>query len=307
MKNTQWKATEPGRLDHTVKRLAELSNKKARLAVFTGKVTLNGTRCQDGATPVAVGDTISLSMAAPNPARTEPFGAKLVHRDAHLIVLNKPAGLLSAPIPNSEDPTALKAAQQLCRGGRPAKVVHRLDKLTSGLMVFARGTNAARALRQQMDQRMVHRVYRCVVRGTPRRQEAMLASMLLGDAGEGRSGSRQGTFKVMPPHGQDPDPMDGSGKHAVTRYRVLASENGLSALEVKLSTGRTHQIRIHLSELGHPILGETVYSRTPKGSHRQALHSATLALIHPVTGKELQFKAPWPHDLREVSPIGPDW
>lgn len=307
MKSTTWKATEEGRLDHTVKRLAELSNKKARLAVFTGKVTLNGARCQDGAAQVAPGDTISIHMAAPNPARTEPFGAVLVHRDEHLIVLNKPAGLLSAPVPNSEEPTALKAAQQLCRKGRPAKIIHRLDKLTSGLMVLARGTNAARALRQQMDQRMVERIYRCVVRGVPERRNAMVTSMLLGDTGEGRRGSREGTLKLQPISDWDPEALPGLGKFAITRYRTIATSEKFSALEVKLSTGRTHQIRIHLAELGHPIVGEVVYARRWGGAPRQALHAASLTLIHPVTGATLNFEAPWPKDLSEVTPIGPDW
>lgn len=299
-----------GRLDAEVKVGAELSNKKARECVRTGKISVKGRRVVDEAHHVMPGDQISLVWNAPDPARTEPMGVKLVYRDDHLIIIDKPAGLLSAPIPNSEERSALHAATTLCRrrGGQGPKVVHRLDKTTSGLLMFARGTEVARRLRAMFDAHELERTYRCVVRGIPERSGAMITSMMVKDTGSGRKGSRPNSLRTRRLDEQPPGPMPGPGKLAITRYRLAESDAQLNraALEVRLSTGRTHQIRIHLSELGHPILGERVYGRVD-GAPRVALHSATLAFEHPFTRKALEFSSPWPADLAQVQPHPRGW
>ncbi len=306
MKRCEFTTEVGGRLDAAVKRGAELSNAKARQAVRTGKVRVAGERVIDPAFAVGAGAVITLDPAAPNPARTEPLGLRLVHRDDHLLIVSKPAGLLSSPLPDSDEPSALHGAYRLCRKGRRPKLVHRLDKQTSGLLAFARGVPAARALRAALDAHQVRRVYRCVVRGEPERPRGMISSMLVSDTGEGYRGSRTGTLRVRSIRAPDPGPMPGSGKLAITRYEVVASRDGRCAMEVRLATGRTHQIRIHLAELGCPVVGEYVYAQVD-GAPRQALHAAHLALNHPASGERMRFDCAWPADLANVTPIGKDW
>lgn len=311
----EWDASGEGRLVGEVRRNSALGSKKAQVAIRSGKVSVDGQVVLEPGTPVAAGARVRLDMAAPNPAKTAPLGLRLVHRDADLLVVEKPSGLLSSPLPNSDEPSALHGARVLCRGGTMPKVVHRLDKETSGLLVFARNAATARALREIIDSRKVRRTYHCVVAGIPSPPEATLSSMLLRDRGDGRRGSRRGTLKARPLRAPDPGPMPGKGKHAITRFRVVEAvtrnpqipeDEGRAALEVWLSTGRTHQIRIHLAEHGCPVLGERVYARQD-GAPRQALHAARLSFDHPRTGETLTFHAPWPADLAEVRPTGEGW
>lgn len=309
MESKTWTAEAPGRLDRAVKEATGASNNKARRAIATGKVSVDGVRRLDPAFAVAAGARVAVEMAAPNPAKTEPFGLRLVHRDDWLVVVDKPAGLLTTPTHAGEDETALRGAQMLCRGGdsgRVLKVVHRLDRQTSGLLVFARGVPAARAMRGAITARTMRRIYRCVVEGVPERAEGLISSMMLDKGPDGRRASRANTLKVRDRRQPDPGPMPGAGRLAVTRYRVVAQDGERSALEVKLSTGRTHQIRIHLAEMGHPVLGERVYAKA-EGAPRQALHAGKLSLPHPESGERLMFESRWPGDLAGVTPRGSDW
>jgi 23S rRNA pseudouridine1911/1915/1917 synthase len=307
MKQPEHIVEVPGRLDGVVRIAFELSRNKARSVISSGKITVDGRRTLDPATPMAASQKVKLDWNAPDPSRTEPYGVRLVHRDSGIIVIEKPAGLLSTPTGESERETALNAARKLCKGGSPPTVVHRLDRQTSGLMVFARGVRSARVIRAQMDAHEVRRSYRCVVQGIPPHASGLLSSMILRDAGEERRGSRRGTFKVRPYDHRDPGPMPGNGKLAITRFKVVARGEGRSAVEIRLQTGRTHQIRIHMAELGCPILGERVYARLGKTAPRQALHSAWLALEHPFSGASLSWVSSWPEDLANVTPIGSDW
>ncbi len=306
MQSKTWVAPDADRLDRAVKTALECSNSQARRAIRTGKVQVDGVRRLDIGHPVRAGARVALHMAAPNPAKTEPLGVRLVHRDDWLIVIDKPAGLLSTPTGRGEEETALHGARILAGDGRSVKVVHRLDRETSGLMVFARGVPATRALRRAIEANKMRRIYRCVVDGVPEPGEGLVSSMLMRDAGRGRRGSRAGTFKVRPRTLPDPGPMPGSGRLAITRYRTVARADDRAGLEVKLSTGRTHQIRIHLAELGCPVSGERVYARSDTAP-RQALHAALLSLPHPDSGEVLRFASPWPGDLEGVGPLGPDW
>lgn len=306
MQSQTWTADESGRLDRAVKTAVGCSNNQARKAVRTGKVSVDGARQLDPGFTVPAGARIALEMAAPNPAKTEPFGLKLVFRDDWLIVVEKPAGLLSTPTGRDEAETALHGAKMLAGDGRAVKVVHRLDKHTSGLLVFARGVPATRALRRTIDDGKLRRLYHGLVDGAPEQPEGLISSMLVRDTGGGYRGSRKGTLKLRPRTLPDPGPMPGAGKLAVTRYRTVARGEAHSALEIKLSTGRTHQIRIHLAELGCPISGERVYARS-ETAPRQALHAARLSLPHPETGEILSFASPWPADLAGLGPLGADW
>ncbi|MCK6569989.1 RluA family pseudouridine synthase [Myxococcota bacterium] len=306
MQALTFQAPSAGRLDALLKQASELSNSRARNAVSTGKVFVSGERVLDPATYIAAGTPIELRPNAPDPARNEPEGLRLVFRDEHLLVVDKPAGLLSAPLPDSDEVSALHAAYKLSRGGDRPRNVHRLDKETSGLLIFARTIEAARLLRQMMDTHEIRRIYRCVVQGVPKPPSGMISSMVLRDTGEGKRGSRPSTFKIRPLNTPDPGPAPGYGKLAITRYETVAAHNDRAALEVWLSTGRTHQIRIHLAELGTPVLGERVYAKVP-GAPRQALHAAKLIFNHPVTREVLTFQSTWPKDLANVTPQGPGW
>jgi len=306
LKPVEHTAEVPCRLLAAVRKITDLSNQKARQAIRTGKLTVDGTRILDPGHQVAAGQKIRLDWTAPRPQKTEPLGATLVHREANILIIDKPAGLLSTPTMAQEARTAVTAARTLCTGGKPPVVIHRLDKATSGLLIFARGTKMARLLRAAIDARDVERTYYCVVKGQPRLAEGTIVSALLRDAGHGRRGSRRGTFRVLRAGEKLPEPDTGAGKWAVTHYRSVGQAEGKTALEVSLGTGRTHQIRIHLAEAGCPILGERVYDRGTD-EHRQALHAGRVSFVHPYSGKSLSFRSPWPPDLGNVTPIGSTW
>ena len=299
-------AREAGRLDATLKRETGLPGSRVKMAIESGKVSVRGERVTDCAHKIEPGAAIQLRPNAPNPTRTEPSGLRLVYRDEHLLVVDKPSGLVSAPIPDVEGPTALHAAYQLTRGGQRPKNVHRLDKETSGLLIFGRTTAAVRTLRAMLDAHDIRRLYRCVVTPAPQPGSGVISSMMVRETSEGRRGSRPATFRVRGLRTPDPGPMPGFGKLAITRFQTVAVEGENAAVEVWLSTGRTHQIRIHLAELGSPVLGERVYARVP-GSPRQALHAARLTFRHPITDAPMDFTSPWPLDLCDLRPLGRDW
>ena len=179
------------------------------------KISVDGSRVVDIGLRIKPGQTISIHWNAPKPSRSEPLGVKLVYRDSSILVIDKPAGLLSTPTGASEQETAVTAARRLCKGGQPPVVVHRLDRDTSGLMVFARGTRSTRVLRGQFDAHEVRRCYRCVVQGVPPQNAGLISSMLLRDGGENRRGSRRGTFKIRPHDARNgPD----AGRREVSDY-----------------------------------------------------------------------------------------
>ncbi|MBU0549851.1 RluA family pseudouridine synthase [Myxococcota bacterium] len=312
----QQPAITAGRLDGAVKALFDLSNQRARGFIRTGKIFVDEARVLDPAHLIAPGQVIRLEMSAPRPGTYTPLGLELIYRDDHLIVVNKPAGLLSAPVgghvalvSEPEEPSALLGAGRLCKGPRRPRVVHRLDKDTSGLLMFARTNQAARVLRRALDEHAVQRVYHCVVQGQPEQARGLISSMLIRDTGKGYRGSRKGSLRLRSFDAPDPGPMPGHGQLAITRYQRVAVEGDRAALEVRLSTGRTHQIRIHLSELGCPVVGDRVYGSAPSRFEgpRHALHAARLILSHPATGEQLILNAPWPEDLAGLSPLGKDW
>lgn len=313
---SEWSVGEAGRLQAIVRAALDWPNTRARDAIVTGKIKVDGVLLRDPGAKVRAGQKVSFLENAPRPERVEPFGVRTVYIDDDILVIDKPSGLLSAPVPTTSDAaaaekTALHAAQQLCKGPRRPKVVHRLDKLTSGLMVLARSVESARVLRAALDEHSVRRGYRCVVEGRPPEPSALISSMLIRDRGDGKRGSRMGTYRLRPYESPSPGPMPGGGKVAVTRYETATEVHGRTALEVRLDTGRTHQIRIHLAELGCPILGEAVYVEQGRGAvpgaPRQALHAAILELVHPINGKTLKFESGWPADLADVTPRGTHW
>jgi 23S rRNA pseudouridine1911/1915/1917 synthase len=213
----------------------------------------------------------------------------IVYEDRHLVVAEKPPGLSSVPYEKGERATLMDAVrgEWKRRGLPPAArvlhVVHRLDKDSSGILVYARTRAAERALQMQFRKRQVSRVYLCLAHGLV--ESGSIESRLVRNRGDGLRGSA--------PRGRD------EGKLAMTHVRVLKRFERASLCEVRLETGRTHQIRIHLAETGHPLVGERVYIRDfrarggrPIPSPRLLLHAATLAFDHPAEGRRISIESP---------------
>jgi 23S rRNA pseudouridine1911/1915/1917 synthase len=214
----------------------------------------------------------------------------MVHEDSHLIVIEKPEGITTVPYERRDTGTALDLirAEWRRQGKRatvtPLYVVHRIDKDTSGLVCFAKTKLAERGLHHVFKEHLADREYIAVAQGAV--QGGRIESRLVEDRGDGLRGSTQ---------------RPNEGKQAITQVEVVERLRRATVCRIRLQTGRTHQIRIHLSEAGHPIVGETVYIRNllrsggePLPSPRLLLHAATLGFGHPVTGERLAFAAPLP-------------
>ncbi len=215
------------------------------------------------------------------------LGLAIPFEDEYLLVVDKPAGLVTHPAPGVRGPTLVHAllAHQIAGGDDPERpgIVHRLDRDTSGLLVVAKKPAAHRRLQELLRDRTIERRYRALVHGRPP--------------------SRRGTIEA--PIGRDPlDParmgIDGrAARDAVTHFTLDDTLGRYSLLDVKLDTGRTHQIRVHLAAIGHPVVGDPLYGRggAELGLDRQFLHAGALAFPHPVSGEELRFASPLPKDL----------
>jgi len=268
---------------------------QVRKLCTTGKVFVDDERTLDPARRVRAGQRVSLHRAAPRPDPT-PAGFRVVFEDAHLIVVDKPSGISSVPYDRKETGTAMDLIRAVWRrkGKRatatPLYIVHRIDKDTSGLLCFAKTRLAERALHQVFQRHTAERTYLTVAAGDV--PAMRIESHLIADRGDGIRGSTRHIDQ---------------GQRAVTHVEPLRRLPDATLCRVRLETGRTHQIRIHLSERGHPILGETVYirdllrtGRTPIPAPRLMLHAATLGFTHPVTGVTLKWTAPAPSDFVAV-------
>jgi 23S rRNA pseudouridine1911/1915/1917 synthase len=280
-------------------RLPGLSWRQVRELVARRRVTVLGELCLDPARRLKAGDPVAL-LPRPAAKPRQPESVKVRFVDDHLVVVEKPAGLNSVRHPaelrwrderKALSPTLHDLVPKLIgqRGPKPRlRIVHRLDKETSGLLVFARSVEAERGLGKQFHAHTVLRRYVAVVPGDVRPQT--VRSALVRDRGDGRRGSGEG------------------GKAAVTHVEVIERLAGYTVVGCRLETGRTHQIRIHLAELGHPVCGDKVYCHLrdgsvmadQSGSQRLALHAQELGLTHPVTGEALHWQMPLPPDLRAL-------
>lgn len=265
------------------------------------------------------GDQLKISWPIKESATLQPYDLKLeiLFEDSDLLVVNKPAGLVVHPAAGHAQDTLVNALIahtddfDMKFGDERPGIVHRLDKDTSGVLVVAKNDFIQEKLSEQFKARSVHRIYFAACLGTPAKTEGVLQSYLARHPVE-----RKKFANVL---GEDRRPLQDQneppefGKWAVTRYQVLErSPQGISYLQLKLETGRTHQIRVHLSEFGIPIIGDRLYGSDRKlksivSSHlreklsqfpRFALHAAELGFVHPRSGETLSFKVPWPEDLR---------
>ncbi len=290
-------------------RLGELSRMRVKRLIEAGRVVVGGRAVKAGHR-LRAGERVEVSIP-PAPREglaAEPIALSIVFEDDHLLVVDKPAGMVTHPgagrVTGTLAAAALAHAPEMAGVGSPRRpgIVHRLDKGTSGLIVLAKTQPAYDGLTAQLALRTVSRRYLCLVQGTVRRPEGVI------DAAIGRDPRSRVRMAVM---------KNGRGKRAVTRFRLLerfgSGTGAVSFLECRLETGRTHQIRVHLASLGHPLLGDDAYRGrrgTPTGDPvlteriaelgGVALHAAGLAFTHPVTGATMSFSCPLPDRIGQI-------
>ena len=254
----------------------------------------------DPATKMKGGEALTLDVPEARPSDTvaQDIPLTIVHEDDHLLVVDKPAGLVVHPAAGNYDGTMVNALLHHCAGrlsgiggvARPG-IVHRIDKDTSGLLVVAKTDKAHEGLAAQFARHDVDRRYTAVVGGVPVPPAGRIEGALA------RSTANRQKMAIV---------KDGRGKHAITHFRTVAAFDGAAQVECRLETGRTHQIRVHMASIGHSLLGDAVYGRTPGklapllkdlAFERQALHAATLGFVHPVTQEKLCFESPLPADM----------
>jgi 23S rRNA pseudouridine1911/1915/1917 synthase len=274
-----------------------LSWNAARELCRRGKVARNGTLATDAAERVMDGDRIDLNPQAPRVRQNVLDEARLLYFDRDLVVVDKPPGVISVPYEDGDKDTLIDQVRMALRrkGGQQAVelgAVQRLDKDTSGVMVFTRNVETKRKMQQLFRVHDIERVYFAIAQGDVR--AATYESVLVRDRGDGLRGSH-GVFR----RARGASPKD--AQRAVTHVRPVQALRGATLVECRLETGRQHQIRIHLSEHGHPLVGEPVYVRDYTGSRiaapRPMLHAQTLGFVHPRTGKPLKFTQPPPEDF----------
>ncbi len=286
--------------------IGTLSRSRVKTLIEAGRATRDGAVFTAPADPVRAGGAYELTppevvSAVPQP-QAIPF--TILHEDRHLIVLDKPAGLVVHPAPGHEDGTLVNALLAHCGdslpgigGERRPGIVHRLDRDTSGVMVVAKTEQALAALSAKFAARDIERAYVALVWGLP----------------APASGEIEGAIGRDPRDRKRMALVTRGGKPALTRYRTAAVYHAAaSLLECHLATGRTHQIRVHLASAGHPVVGDPVYLRRipaisrglPEPARgrlldfpRQALHAAVLGFRHPATGHEMRFETPLPDDF----------
>jgi 23S rRNA pseudouridine1911/1915/1917 synthase len=281
----------PMRLDRwLVAQRPEQSRARIQKFIEAGYVRVNGVTGR-AKTPLRQGDTVALWMPPPEPLPylvPQAMPLDVLYEDAHLIVLNKPAGLTVHPAPGNRDGTLVNGLLHHCPdlpgiGGelRPG-IVHRLDKDTTGCIVVAKSQEALVKLQVQIQKRIASRQYLAVVHGQPAGDNGTIVGAI------GRHPVDRKKYAVV---------HDDSGRHACTHWRVVERLGDYALLRFKLDTGRTHQIRVHCAHMGHPIVGDPAYSRCrklPVELPGQALHAVQLGLDHPVSGERLVCEAPLP-------------
>ena len=303
--------------------LPDISRSRLQQLIAEGAVTVNGAPATRASRKMNAGEEIRLRLPAPKPLQLQPEDIPLhiVHEDEHLIVIDKPAGLVVHPAAGHDTGTLVHAllhhvqsrGEQLSGIGgvqRPG-IVHRLDKDTSGLLVVAKTEQAHKGLAEQFAAHgrdgALHRAYLALVFGAPRLPRGTVHAAI------GRHPKDRTRMAVRP--------NDHTARDAITHYERLrtfpenAEKPHAALLRCRLETGRTHQIRVHMAHIGHPVLGDPLYARTHAASvrklpasarealqrlNRQALHAAELGFIHPVSGQRLRFESPPPADMQAL-------
>ncbi|BDI60365.1 RluA family pseudouridine synthase [Qipengyuania nanhaisediminis] len=294
-----------GRIDKAIADATDLSRARVQALIATGQVMIAGetARSPSAKVPADTPFSITVPPAEEAEARAQNIALDIVFEDEHLVVVDKPAGMVVHPAAGNRDGTLVNALLHHCAGqlsgiggvARPG-IVHRIDKDTSGLLVVAKSDQAHEGLAAQFAEHSVHRRYLAVCGGHPSPGEGTI------DARLGRSDANRKKMAVL-------DKNSSRGKHAVTHYKALRRIGECALLECRLETGRTHQVRVHCASIGHALLGDPLYGRTPKPIKpllsrlhfaRQALHAAELGFLHPVSRARLGFTSDLPADMQEL-------
>jgi 23S rRNA pseudouridine1911/1915/1917 synthase len=293
------------RLDKALAEASGLSRERVKALLGEGRIALDGKAAAQASLKPAAGTAFEIRVpeAVPAEARAQDIPLSIVFEDEHLIVVDKPAGLVVHPAAGNLDGTLVNALLHHCRGQlsgiggvvRPG-IVHRIDKDTSGLLVVAKTDKAHEGLARQFADHSLERAYLAVVAGLPIPPAGTVRGHI------GRSDHDRKKMAVL-------HALNKRGKHAVTHYKTLERLDSSSLVECRLETGRTHQVRVHMASIGHPLLGDPAYGRTPARLRsrlselrfaRQALHAAVLGFIHPVTGAALRFESALPADMEQL-------
>lgn len=296
------------RLDRALATLVpDLSRERVKALILAGNVTGPGGKpVNDPALKVKVDTAFALAIpeAAPAEAVAQQIDLVIPYEDEHLIVIDKAPGMVVHPAAGNPDGTLVNALLHHCAGqlsgiggvARPG-IVHRIDKDTSGLLVVAKSDLAHEGLAKQFKDHSIDRRYLAIVTGRPKTASGTI------DTWMGRSDVDRKKMAVQ---------REGRGKHAVTHYRVLQPLDRAALVECRLETGRTHQVRVHMAHIGHPLVGDPVYAPNAGrggphkallaelGFRRQALHAARLGFIHPVTSQALSFESPIADDMQQL-------
>ncbi|MCE9564238.1 MAG: RluA family pseudouridine synthase [Planctomycetes bacterium] len=274
-----------GLLQFLLVTLAPMNRTRVKQLLGSGRVLVNGQSTTRHDHPVQLSDRVSVAREVPVAPSPERAGFTIVFEDDSLIVIDKPPGLLTVATDTEKLDTAFArlSAQLAARNmGRPF-VVHRLDRETSGLLLFARSEEVQQTLQTNWD--AVTKTYLAVVEGVPKPPEGVVEDYLT----EGQD------LRVRASNRASRD-----GKLAITRYKVASLGRGCSLVEVTLETGRKHQIRVHMAGLGCPVAGDAMYRAKTDPAGRLALHAWRLAFDHPVTRKRIELESPLPEKLRRV-------
>ncbi|MEN3040004.1 MAG: RluA family pseudouridine synthase [Bacteroidia bacterium] len=305
----------PIRLDkYLAQRLSHLSRSRLQLAIEAGLVTIDGAvaRCNQKVRPA---QTIQVRLPYPPPLDLvpEPIPLDIVYEDDYLLVVNKPAGMSCHPGAGVYSGTLLNALLYHMKGAMPPAseqnaarpgLVHRIDKDTTGLLVIAKEERTYYGLAQQFFTHTAQRRYWALIWGSPKAESGTITAHIARDPHQRKK------YRAFP---------EGThGKHAITHWRVVERFSLATWIECQLETGRTHQIRVHLSHIGHPLVGDKTYggdrpripllsARLGQKAHtllqkisRQALHAYLLGFTHPITGEKLSFQSPMPPDMAEA-------
>jgi 23S rRNA pseudouridine1911/1915/1917 synthase len=283
--------------------LPTLSRERLKALIAAGEVLVAGKAMRDPSKKVSGGEAVEVAVPAPAPAeaQAQDIPLAILFEDEHLLVVDKPAGLVVHPAAGNLDGTLVNALLHHCAGrlsgiggvARPG-IVHRIDKDTSGLLVVAKTDRAHEGLAKQFAAHSVERAYAAVVAGRPLPPAGRIEGALA------RSTANRQKMAIV---------SDGRGKRAVTHFRTVQPLLDAALVECRLETGRTHQVRVHMTSIGHPLLGDPVYGRTRPthrealqqlGFARQALHARTLGFFHPATKEKLTFESPIPPDIQEL-------
>lgn len=286
---------EPERIDKYISTLEEeLTRSYVQKLMEQGKVLCNGKKVRSSIR-VAAGDEIILYLPSPKPLEVQPENIPLdvVFEDDQLMVINKPKGMVVHPAAGNESGTLVNAVLYHAKGKlsgingviRPG-IVHRLDKNTSGLIVVAKTNEAHLSLAEQIKEKACSRIYLCLVRGNLREESGTV------DAPIGRNPSQRKKMCVT----------QKNSRNAVTHYQVLERFGDYTLVKCRLETGRTHQIRVHMQHIGHPVMGDEEYGggKNPFGLHSQALHAVEIGFVHPTSGERMTFSCPLPEYFEKI-------